>query len=78
MVKGFQNMVRDDTEVSPEMGLKAAEKLHKAVGAVDPLAEKAKILAEMNRIIAVVKAVLPRHLWPELQAGLERLEVTRD
>ena len=74
MVKGFQNMVRDDTEVSPEMGLRAAEKLHKAVGVVDPLAEKAKILAAMNRIIAVVKAVLPRHLWPELQAGLRELE----
>jgi hypothetical protein len=77
MVKGWQSLVRDDTEVSPEMGLRAAEKLYKAVGVVDPLAEKAKILAEMNRVIAVVKAVLPEPLWPELQAGLRELDSLR-
>ena len=77
MAKGWQSLVRDDTEVSPEMGLRAAEKLHKAVGPVDHHAEKAKIVAEINQVIDVVRAVLPRHLWPELQAGLRELDSVR-
>lgn len=77
MVKGWQSLVRDDTEVSPEMGLRAAEKLHKAVGPVDPHAQKVKFLAEMGRVIDVVKDVLPPHLWPELQARLTENDAGR-
>ncbi len=33
MVKGFQRLVQDDTEVSIETGLKAAEKLQGVLGA---------------------------------------------
>ena len=77
MTKAFQTLVREDTEVSPEMGLRAAEKLHKAIGAVDPHAEKAKILAELGRVIEVVKDILPPARWPELQARLRELDSLR-
>ncbi|MBX7135033.1 MAG: hypothetical protein K1X67_20400 [Fimbriimonadaceae bacterium] len=76
MVKGFERLVQDDTEVSPEMGLKAAEKLHKAIGAVDPHAQNAKFLAEMGRVIDVVKSLLPQSSWPELRARLRDNDVS--
>src|SRR5208283_647593 len=39
MVKGFQRLVQDDTEVSIETGLRAAEKLQAVLGARDPGAD---------------------------------------
>jgi hypothetical protein len=73
MVKGFQNLVRDDTEVNPEMGLKAAEKLHKIIGSDDSSAKMLQLWAEMGRVIDMVKATVPPSLWPEISAGLKEL-----
>lgn len=71
MLKGFQNMVRDDTEVSPELGLKAAEKLHKAIGPDDTGAKMLDMWVKMGRVIDVVKATVPESIWPEIAARLE-------
>ena len=77
MTKAYQTLVHEDTKVSPEMGLRAAEKLHKATGGADPHAERVKILAELGRVIEVVKDILPRDRWPELQARLRELDSLR-
>lgn len=72
MVKGFQNMVRDDTEVSPEMGFKAAEKLHKAVGGNEDTGAKIlEMRVQVGRLIEVVKSTVPEEYWPAIAARLE-------
>lgn len=70
MVKGYENLIDPSTEVAAKDGLNAAKELdelrRKAEGQID----KAQVMAEMNRVIGVVKALLPKEKWPELQAAL--------
>jgi len=72
MVKGFQNLVRDDTEVSPEMGFKAAEKLHKAIGGTEDTGAKIlELRVQVGRLIEGVRSAVPEEYWPAIAAMLE-------
>jgi hypothetical protein len=72
MVKGFQRLVQDDTEVSPEAGLRAAEKLQ-ALGARDFGKEVNKMQVEVSRIQQAVKSVVPAEMLAEIVDKLEEL-----
>ncbi len=71
MVKGFQNLVRDDTEVTIEMGLKAAEKLQAAIGPEDTGAKMLQMRVQMGRAIDAVQAAVPPSMWAEIAAKLK-------
>ena len=71
MVKGFQRLVQDDTEVSIETGLKAAEKLQGVLGAGDTGAEILRTWVQMGRIIDAIQATVPEHMWAEIVARLD-------
>ncbi len=73
MVKGFQNLVRDDTEVTIEMGLKAAEKLHAAIGPEDTGAKTLQMRLQMYRIIDVVQPRCPSPCGLRSSPGLMSL-----
>jgi hypothetical protein len=70
MVKGYQTLVDEHTSVSYRDAMEAALKLneiaHKAKdeGAMD------RILADMGRIIEVVRTFIPSERSPEVQAAL--------
>ena len=70
MVKGYQTLVDERTSVSyrdgMEAALKLAEELRKDAGDYD----KAHMLAEMGRIIEVVRTLIPSERWPDVQAAL--------
>ena len=70
MVKGHQTLVDEGTTVSyrdaMEAALKLAEALRKDAGDYD----KVHMMAEMGRIIEVVRMFIPAERWPEVQAAL--------
>ena len=70
MVKGYQSLVDEVTTVSYRDGmdaaLKLAEELRKDAGDFD----KAQMMAQMGRIIEVVRTFIPSERWPDVQAAL--------
>lgn len=71
MAKAFERLVEDGTEVSAETGLRAAVKLQAVVGDRDHAHEIAQVYVKMNRIIEVVRDVVPESLVPEILARLD-------
>jgi hypothetical protein len=70
MVKGYQSLVDEGTTVclrdAMEAALKLAEALRKDAGDYD----KVHMMAEMGRIIEVVRTFIPAGRWPDVQAAL--------
>ena len=68
--KGYQTLVDELTTVSYRDGmdaaLKLAEELRKDAGEYD----KVHMMAEMGRIIEVVRTFLRAERWPDVQAAL--------
>ena len=70
MVKGYQTLVDEDTTVSHRDGMEAALKLNEIARKDEGAHERAQILADMGRIIEVVRTFIPAERWPEVQAAL--------
>jgi len=70
MVKGYQTLVDEDTTVSHRDGMEAALKLNEITRKDEDALERARTLAEMGRIIEVVRTFIPSEQWPEVQAAL--------
>ena len=70
MVKGYQTLVDEDTTVSHRDGMEAALKLNEITRKDEGTMGRARILAEMGRIIEVVRTFIPSERWPEVQAAL--------
>ena len=70
MVKGYQTLVDEDTTVSHRDGMEAALKLNEITRKDEGAHERAQILADMGRIIEVVRTFIPSERWPEVQAAL--------
>ena len=77
MVKAFQRLVQDEIKVSPETGLKAAEKLQGALGEGDPGADLLRVRVQVGRIIEAVHAMVPESKWGELAARLNDAELVQ-
>ena len=72
MVKAYKKLTDENFDnVSVEMGMNAAIKLHEMTKADAGLAEAAKAMNEMNRIIAAVKEVVPERYFNQILARLE-------
>jgi hypothetical protein len=70
MVKGFQTLVDEGTSVSYRDAMEAALKLNEIARKDEGAMDRARILADMGRIIEVVRTFIPAERWPELQAAV--------
>lgn len=75
MNKAFRTLVNDDTEVSVDTGLKAAEKLHVLMNARDFSADMAETRLWLGRILDAVKTTVPQEMWSTI---LKQLGVPED
>lgn len=72
MVKAYKKLTDDNFDnVSVDMGMNAAIKLHELTRKDAGLAEAAKAMNEMNRIIAAVKEVVPERYFNQILAVLD-------
>jgi hypothetical protein len=70
MVRGYETLVDERTTVSYRDGMEAALKLAEALRKEEGAYERAQMLADMGRIIEVVRTFVPPEKWPEVQAKL--------
>jgi len=70
MVKGYQTLVDEHTSVSYRDAMEAALKLNEIARKDEGAHERAQILADMGRIIEVVRTFIPSERWPDVQAAL--------
>jgi hypothetical protein len=70
MVKGYQTLVDEHTCVSYRDAMEAALKLNEIARKDDGAVDRARILADMGRIIEVVRTFIPSERWPDVQAAL--------
>jgi hypothetical protein len=70
MVKGYQTLVEEGTTVSYRDGMEAALKLTEALRKDEGAHERAQMMADMGRIIEVVRTFIPAERWPDVQAAL--------
>ena len=70
MVKGYETLVDELTTVSYRDAMEAALKLNEIARKDEGAHERAQILADMGRIIEVVRTFIPSERWPEVQAAL--------
>ena len=78
MVKGFDKLVKDDTEVSVEAGLRAAEKLQAVVMAHDYTPEVAQMRRDVSLLQHAVKSTVPPEMWIEISAKIDEQRGTGD
>jgi hypothetical protein len=77
MVKGYKKLTDERFDnVSVVDGMNAGIKLHEMTRADAGLAEAAKKMDEMNRIINAVKEVVPERYFNEILARLESSDPT--
>ena len=69
MVKGYQTLVDELTTVSYRDGMDAALKLNEIARKDEGAMDRARILADMGRIIEVVRTFIPSERWPDVQAA---------
>jgi hypothetical protein len=73
MVKAFDRLVQDDTEVSIEAGLKAADKLQAVLGDGDVYAQVARMRADVNLLKQAVNSTVPESMLAEISAKIDEL-----
>jgi hypothetical protein len=64
MVKGYQTLVEEGTTVSYRDGMEAALKLNEIARKDGGAIDRARMLADMGRIIEVVRTFIPSERWP--------------
>jgi hypothetical protein len=70
MNEAFRRLVEGDADVSIDTALRPAEKLQALIDARAAGTDMASALAQMDRIIDVIKTFIPSDRWPEVQAAL--------
>ena len=70
MVKGYATLVDERTSVSYRDAVEAALKLNEIARKDEGAMDRARILADMGRIIEVVRTFIPAERWPDVQAAL--------
>ncbi len=75
MVKGYQELVSENQNVSVEQGMTAALKLNRLLKDETTSAHAAEQLQQMNKIIAAVKEVVPEKYYNQILAKLEDTDI---
>ena len=70
MVKGYETLVDELTTVSYRDAMEAALKLNEIARKDEGAMDRARMLADMGRIIEVVRTFIPAERWPDVQAAL--------
>jgi hypothetical protein len=70
MVRGYAKLIDQDTEVDVKTGMAAACRLQEMIDSHTDQLDRAQQLAEVGRIVEVVRAFVPSERWPELKAAL--------
>src|SRR6478735_4590839 len=70
MVKGYATLVEEGTTVSYRDAMEAALKLNEIARKDEGAIDRARMLADMGRIIEVVRTFIPSERWPDVQAAL--------
>jgi hypothetical protein len=70
MVKGYEALVDPDTTVDVKTGMIAAGRLQELIDSRAGQPDMGGMLAEMGRIIEIVRTFVPSERWPEVQAAL--------
>jgi hypothetical protein len=70
MVKGYQTLFDEHTSVSYRDAMEAALKLNEIARKDEVAMDRARMLADMGRIIEVVRTFIPSERWPDVQAAL--------
>jgi hypothetical protein len=70
MVRGYEKLVDEDTEVDVKTGMAAACRLQEMIDSHADQADWARTNAEVGRIVEVVRTFIPAVRWPEVQAAL--------
>ena len=70
MVKGYQTLVEERTTVSYRDAMEAALKLNEIARKDEGAIDRARMLADMGRIIEVVRTFIASERWPDVQAAL--------
>jgi hypothetical protein len=70
MVKGYQTLADEVTTVSYRDGMEAALTLNEIARKDEGAIDRARMLADMGRIIEVVRTFIPSERWPDVQAAL--------
>jgi hypothetical protein len=74
MNKAFRTLVDDDTEVSVETGLRAAEKLQSFLDGRERGTQVLELKVQLGQISQAVRAVVPKQMWAAIVEQLEELE----
>ena len=70
MVKGYEKLVDQDTEVDVKTAMQAACRLQEMIDSHGDQADWARTNAEIGRLVEVVRTFIPSARWPEVQAAL--------
>lgn len=70
MMRGYESLVNPKVPVTPDQGAWAALKLDALMARNEDQYDRAQQLAEMGRIVEVVRAFVPNDDWPKVQAVL--------
>src|ERR1700754_4673215 len=70
MVKGYQTLFGGGTHVSYRDAVEAALKLNEIARKDEGAMDRARMLADIGRIIEVVRTFIPAERWPDVQAAL--------
>ena len=74
MTKAFRNLVDDDTEVSVETGLRAAEKLQSVLDGRERGTGILELKVQLYQIGQAVRSVVPPEMWGDIVQKLEEFE----
>jgi hypothetical protein len=70
MVKSYETVVDPDTKIDAKTGMLAACRLQELIDSREGQVDMARMWADMDQIIQVVKTFIPSERWPEVQAAL--------
>lgn len=74
MTKGYQHLVKDDTEVGVQTGMAAAAQLQAMLYAQEHNADAQQLAIKLNQIIEAVRAEVPVALWDRIVQRLRQAE----
>jgi hypothetical protein len=71
MMTGYETLVASDTTIDVNTAMSAAARLQAIIDSRSGQTDIADVFVKQNRIIEVVRSMVPESLWPELFAKLD-------